>query len=323
MFKWPELPSSRAPAHEIADFAELTCWKNGSASVNAVIASLGRLDENDYSEGVPVEDEITGYVEHAYREIEQRREACRGGYPFEIDSSGYTLKPVSDNDNPRYDIYCYLLLATRLNMKNSRRHADIDGTLLLEELSAVTAREYLGDRAECMVFGTSSSGVRFVSKVNDLCRRLAEGDGFPIHSAAEPSERDGQIDIAVWKHFADRLPGKLIAFGQCKTGTHYRNELTQLQPDSFCRKWFRSFPAVPPIRMFFVAEALSRIRWYETASDAGLLFDRLRDRGAAGGVEQAVPLAAGEVEVDALGRFPNLSGGSAAQNRLKPGGMAE
>lgn len=80
----------------------------------------------------------------------------------------------------------------------------------------------------------------------------------------------------VWKHFTDRLPGKLIAFGQCKTGTHYRDTLTQLQPDSFCRKWFRSSPAVVPVRMFFVAEALSRSNWYDTASDAGLLFDRCR-----------------------------------------------
>lgn len=275
MFKWPELPSSRAPAHEIADFAELTCWKNGSASVNAVIAALGRLDENDYSEGVPVEDEITGYVEHAYREIEQRREACRGGYPFEIDSSGYTLKPVSDNNNPRYDIYCYLLLATRLNMQNSRRHADIDGALLLEELSAETAREYLGDRAECMVFGTSSSA-DFISKVNDLCRRLEEGAGFYSHSGVRLTANDGKMDIAVWKHFADRCPGKIIAFGQCKTGTHYKDHLTDLQPDSFCAKWLRSSPAVTPLRMFFVAEALSRARWYEDASDAGLLFDRCR-----------------------------------------------
>ena len=27
MFKWPDLPSARAAEHELADFAELVCWK--------------------------------------------------------------------------------------------------------------------------------------------------------------------------------------------------------------------------------------------------------------------------------------------------------
>ena len=65
-------------------------------------------------------------------------------------------------------------------------------------------------------------------------------------------------------------------FGQCKTGTNYKDSLTQLQPDSFCRKWLRSQPALPPIRGFFISEALSAAGWYGAASDAGLLFDRCR-----------------------------------------------
>ena len=276
MFKWPGVPSTRAPAHELADFVELLCWKRLRTSMRDVSAALGRLDENDYSDGVPEEEEIPGLVEDAYVEIGRREEACRGGYPFVIDSSGHTLEIIGENADHRTIVYRYLLLATRLNMQNRQFHADIDGTLLLEELSAETAREYFGDRAECMVFGTSSSGVGFVSKVNDLCNRLREGSGFYSHGGARPTANDGNLDIAAWTQFTDGLPGKLIAFGQCKTGTHYRDHLTQIQPDSFCRKWFRSFPAVSPIRMFFVAEALSRIRWYETVSDAGLLFDRCR-----------------------------------------------
>ena len=45
---------------------------------------------------------------------------------------------------------------------------------------------------------------------------------------------------------------------------------------SFCKKWLRSPPALTPVRMFFVAEAMSRVDWYDAASDAGLLFDRCR-----------------------------------------------
>lgn len=276
MFKWPGPPSPRAPAHEIADFVELECWKQGGTSINAVSAALGRLDENDYSDGVPEDDDITGVVEAAYQEIERRKDACRGGYPFETGSIGYTLAMIGDNGNHRYVVYRYLLLATRLNMQSDRCHAGIDGTSLLEELAADSAREYFGARAESVVFG-SGRGPGFADRVNDLCSRLQEGDGFRNPSSQPPTANDGKLDIAVWKHFADRRPGKLIAFGQCKTGTHYRDRITQLQPDSFCKKWLRSFPAVVPVRMFFVAEALSRSNgWYEAVSDAGLLFDRCR-----------------------------------------------
>lgn len=275
MFKWPVPPSPRAPAHEIADFVELVCWQQGGTSINAVSAVLGRLDENDYSGGVPEEDDVDGVVEDAYREIERRRDACRSGYPFETGATGYTLSMLGNNGSHRYIVYRYLLLATRLNMQSDRRHFGIDGTSLLEELAAESAREYFGERAESLVFG-SGGGSGFRHRVGELCNRLQEGGGFGNDSDQRPTAKDGKLDVVVWKHFADRCPGKLIAFGQCKTGTNYKDQLTQLQPDSFCKKWFHSFPALVPIRMFFVAEALCRSRWYETASDAGLLFDRCR-----------------------------------------------
>ena len=276
MFKWPGLPSPRAPAHEVADFAELVCWRDGGTSLNTIVAVLGRLDENDYSEGVPEEEAITEVVEGAYSEIERRKDACRGGYPFAIGPRGYTMKISENRDDRRCAVYHYLLLATRLNMQSNRRHAGIDGASLLEDLSAEAAREYLGARAESMVFGHGPSGVGFENKINDLCGRLEEGDGFYRHGSGRTTANDGKLDIVAWKHFADRLPGKLIAFGQCKTGTNFRDNFADLQPDSFCKKWLHSFPAFVPVRMFFVAEALSRVNRYDIAIDAGLLFDRCR-----------------------------------------------
>lgn len=305
MFKWPVPPSPHAPANEIADFAELVCWRDGSTSYNAIRSDLGRLDENDYSGGVPEEDKVDSVVDGAYREVEQRRVACRGGYPFKITSPGYTLKLIGDNVNHRGIVYLYLLLATRLNMKNSRLHSGIDGSLLLEHVAADTACEYFGARAESMVFGHDSSGVGFADRINNLCSRLQEGAGF--HGGATPTANDGKLDIAAWTHFTDGLPGKLIAFGQCKTGTHYRDTLTQLQPDSFCNKWLRSSPAISPLRMFFVAEALSRVRWYETASDAGLLFDRCR-----------IVDFCDQVQDDVLERVARWTGAAAGSAGLAP-----
>ena len=276
MFKWPGAPSAYASKHELADYAELICWRQGSTSSTALSRLLGRLGDNDYSGGVPEEETTDTDVEESYTEIEQRVMACRDGYPFKIMEPGYTLRANREGENYKHLIYKYLLLATRLNMKNNRVHADIDGALLLEDLSAEVAREYLGVRAESLVFGTAAGGTGFREKVDELCKQMKEGDGFVNRDGTPPREQDGRLDVVVWKHFTDSLPGKLIAFGQCKTGTDYRSTLTQLQPDSFCRKWLQSPLVITPVRMFFVSEALPRGHWYNVSSDAGLLFDRCR-----------------------------------------------
>ena len=276
MFKWPGTPSPRASEQELADYAELECWKHNSTSTTALSADLGRLDENDYYDGVPEEEKTDEIIEAAYVEMEQRLQACKNGYPYAIGEQGNTLSVDLDVENHRRIVYQYLLLATRLNMKDNRVHAGIDGSLLLEEISADVAREYLGARAESLVFGTAAGRTDFPGKINDLCRHMKEGGGFMDHDEVPPAENDGKLDVVAWKHFADGLPGKLIAFGQCKTGTSYKDTLPQLQPDSFCKKWLKSFPVLTPVRMFFVAEAVSRQGWRSTSIDAGLLFDRCR-----------------------------------------------
>jgi len=280
--------------HEVADYAELECWRYGNVSITAVARRLGRHEENDYNRGIPdrenavmssvtqgseggVPEEEAGplIVEAAYREIEQRIDACGDGYPFSLQRSGYDLSEGGDGRHHRQVVYRFLLLATRLNMRSKHVHADIDGTELFEKLAAETAREYLGNRAESFAFGTASDEASFSARVNDLCERLQEGGEYLNRTPGAPVPRDGKVDLAAWKSFRDGLPGKVIAFGQCKTGTNWRDEVTQLQPDSFCGKWVRD-PVHIPVRMFFISEAPARSRWYAETTDAGVLFDRCR-----------------------------------------------
>lgn len=277
MFKLPGSPSPLASVHELADYAEWVCWKDNGTSMTTLTQDLGRLGENDYTRGVPEEEETPRLIAEAFIEIERRGNACRDGYPFALGKTGYTLAfAQGSKNNKKKRVYQYLLLATRLNMTDNRRHADIDGTLLFEELAADAAQAYFGLRSEKLIFGTSTKGSDFPAKVNELCQLMQEGDGFVNRDEAEPKELDGGLDIVVWKPFADNLPGKLIGFGQCKTGTHYRQALASLQPSTFCENWLYTSPTVPPVRMFFVAEALPRYNWNSTARKAGILFDRCR-----------------------------------------------
>ena len=276
MFRWPDSPSPNASEHELADFVELECWKRGAASITEILRAIGRLGENDYSMGVPEEEDGPVVVEGAYREIEQRKEACGDSYPFVIGRSGYSLSDDTQGRNIRGVIYRFLLLATRLNMRDYRVHANLDGTKVFERLAADTARNYFGERAESLVFGTSAGEGNFAGRINDLCRRIGEGGGLRLNAQHVQQQNDGRLDVAVWTPFRDGRAGKLIGFGQCKTGIRWRDHLTVLQSDSFCMKWFQSRPVHTPVRMFFVSEASRRSTWNNDAIDAGLLFDRCR-----------------------------------------------
>ena len=286
-FKWPSLPSPQAPAHEIADFAELVCWRDASASALDVTRTLGRIDENEFVEGVPEEDEIDEVIQESYAEIEFRQETCQDSYPFQLSRMGNTIQEYQKPDSHGNIIYKYLLLATRLDMNANRYFAGIDGTNLLEDLAAGAAREYFGDRAESVVFGTASSTSSFPQRVEDLCKRLGEGGGFRSDRTTRTRARDGKLDVVAWKHFSDGLPGKMIGFGQCKTGTHYRDELAQLQPQAFREEWLNSALIVDPIRMFFISEALpvSEEHRFSISIYAGLTFDRCRIIDFSGTVE--------------------------------------
>ena len=290
MFKWPGVPSIHAQEHELADYVELVCWKDENTSFTALSNLLGMLDENDYSRGVPEEDDAPQSIQKAYLEIERRRDACGGGYPFVIGKRGFTLEAKQNVNTSKEIIYKYMLLTTRLNMQSNRVHAGMDGALLFEKLAAEAAREYFGKRAKSLVFGTAS-GTNFRGKIDDLCKRIEEGGGFKQLSSTATRARDGKLDVVVWKHFADRMAGKLIAFGQCKTGTYYMGEITRLQPDAFCGKWLQDTLLPTPLRMFFVSEALSRSDWRSSESHAsflGLLFDRCRIVDFCDNIDQGV-----------------------------------
>lgn len=274
LFEELKAPSASDPLNELSDYEELKCLEDGNASMRSLSKRLGLSSERDYvfENGVSGEEEEDDIAADVYMEIDRRSSSCRGGYPFTVNTQGNYINSKKDDDN-RFIVYKYLLLATRLDMNKYRIQNKINGTKIFEKLAAEVAKNYLGPRAESLVFGDSGN---FEKRINYLCQKIGEGNVFLSKNWEDPKAKDDKLDIVAWKSFSDNYPSKLLAFGQCKTGTNYQDYLTELQPAIFCKTWMRYQPIVDPVRIFFLADSISKSHWYSIASKAGILFDRCR-----------------------------------------------
>ena len=272
----------------IADFAEIECLRRKDGSVSSLDITRILLRETEaYGD-----DAVKHLVDEAFGELSVRAQHCgtECGYPYELLRNGALLaRRQPDNGVQPSLLYWYLLLSTRMNMNTCRNQGGHDATALFEHLCREVAVRFMGGPSpyvDAIVFGTGRQAVDmkdheelnqgvFKSAVDRLCAALGEGVGFPNKINERVRAKDGKLDIVVWRRFADKRPGQLIGFGQCKTGTYWNNDLMKLQPEGFCAKWMQKRPAVLPVRMYFVADRVVDV-WYDMCVDGGLFFDRCR-----------------------------------------------
>ncbi|MCP4148176.1 MAG: hypothetical protein GY757_10545, partial [bacterium] len=269
MYKAPNLPSASAGIHEITDFIEIECIKKGKVSVREILTGLDLPGEHIYDDGVPGDDLLEPMLDDALNEINRRFDSCGKRYPFRVKKQGHVVTVGSTVQDMIREVYTFLLFATRLDMKNQRTQKDIDGSLLFEELSQYVGKHYFGERSDSFLFGTASMGIPFDEKIKSLIKRMGEGGRFGNRNRTSPNmNKDDGLDVVVWKSFSDGSCGQLIGFGQCKTGTHWKDGLKKLRPDTFCKKWFADQPVVDPVRLFFISESVLRSSWYEYTAEA-------------------------------------------------------
>lgn len=276
-YKIPNTPVRGASSHELADYLELLCIVNGGEySINDAQPQIDIISDEDDQEGIMNEDDqIYDDLQFALEEIDRRFYACDGHYPFSTDRNSIRYSPGESSIEQKMSlVYEYMLLATRLNMQQYKISGNIDGSLLFEELSALAVQNYFGNKAESFVFGTRSQG-GFKEKINQLINSLNEGVKAKDPEDPTHDEKDGGLDVVVWKSFSDGKRGKIIGFGQCKTGTEWRNLVGNLDPDEFCKTYFQEQPISKPIRLFFVAESFKE-NFEKICRRAGIMFDRCR-----------------------------------------------
>jgi len=289
VFKLPAKPTAGAEVHELADLAELMAWANRSVSAREILALLGREGENDDNEGCEDDDDRNADAfGDVANEFEYRQMACAGRYPFSLDSTGNVLR-YQPTDMVSSWLYGYLLLSTRLNMKADRTHAGIDGTTILEEISAIGLQQYLGpERARALVFGTALGSGNFPGRVTMLCDQLGEGFQYKNNYKLPNTAKDDKLDAVAWIPFADQKTCKVVIFGQCKTGTAWSEQLCHLRPENFIKRWIEIPFVLEPLRAYCVSESANHARWSSYAIDGGLLFDRCRLVDCCGTIEASL-----------------------------------
>ncbi len=297
---FPISPTSHAPREERGDYLELLALRDpllGSSEQDYI--EITQRDGEDESEdaqtygGVSNDRTSENAAEEAISELEERGLEfghCNKYYPYSLKNDLLILKKKWGGQSYQF-LYWFLLLTSRLDMRLEKKQARLDGTQLFEEICLHAAIRYLGGpdkiRVGSMLFGTARQTLNwentegctrsaFAQNVSALCKSLGEGGDFkPKRVGARIRPKDAKVDVVVWRKFFDNHPGKLIAFGQCKTGRHWSDGLSELDPYSFSKKFITESFAVTPIKLFFTAARVSTDR-YDHASDGGVFFDRCR-----------------------------------------------
>lgn len=269
-----------------ADWVELMSFSkaDGSISREDLARAINRV-------GHVTDDHARDLADRAFDELADRVAALSHlsvrflGYPFELIKKNQVLQytPRRPDRMRRGLAYMFLLTVTRHSMDaRKRKHAGIDPTEVFERLcSDVLLKFWGGPHGRCgaIIVGTAArrnGRRRFPTVIDDLCDSLKEGGGWKT-GALSPGAGDGGLDLAVWRRFADERPGALVGFAQCKTGVHWRDDLSKLRPRAFCGLYMKTPLLLDPQAVYMVPCRVNQDRWEQyTRNSSAILFDRCR-----------------------------------------------
>lgn len=277
-YRQGDIPSAQAKTTEMTDYWEMECLLSQDALFSVTQGEIedGFVEEETEEEQLDGIDTFTeSRQQKGFLGMEDRKSYIAQKYPFTPYNNGITMKV----DTPELvrDIYSFLLLATRTDMNQMKMQEGVDGTALFERLCNEVLHNYFGAFSSSFVFGTgglASGG--FSRSLQAMAERLEEPGMEPIEDIHQ--EKDGGVDVVVNLLFHDKRGGSFSCLAQCKTGTNWQGGLHQLNPDSFCKRFFSpKQPRFEPIKAFMIAECIHAEDWDKHSYDVkGLLFDRMR-----------------------------------------------
>ncbi len=296
-----EIPEDSTDPIQLADWLELqaivSADRNSSqGDLEAILripsvlessSSLSIFENSEFADGLgQANDDTDRSVEvktlEVFSELELREKAALNAYPFQIDPHGVLQLRSVWTDFPSY-VFCLCLSYFDWVMN---RKGEAKPSKLFEELSCLAAARYFGGQAVDFGAPRTQLAASFAEAVDQLCVLIGEGEGYRAHSNQHP--QDDKLDVVVWKDFPDKLPGKLLVFGQCAAGKNWVTKLTEMQASEFAKYWIRSGTRSEAIRSFFVPHRVTNRgaeRWEYAVTFGGIFFDRCRIASCAHGAD--------------------------------------
>jgi hypothetical protein len=264
MFQLPLPKYSEDDPIKLADWLEIYALLSADSS-----SSRGDLESALQRTGSFNPVDIETICADVFSELGPRSTAARRAYPFEVAGGLLSLK----GERVDFISYIFCLCLSYFGWQQSKGKT-IFPRRMFEDLAALAAKNFLN--GDSYRFAAPRKDVpQFREALEKLSARMGEGEGCKQEDTR--SAQDDNLDIVAWRHFPDRLPGKLLLFGQCATGDDWdKGKLTSLQPDPFCKYWFREHPPSPVIKAFFIPHRVGKSRWYKVSLFGGVMFDRCR-----------------------------------------------
>lgn len=271
-YKIGDVPSVNASKVEIADFLEIECLANDSKELSLVdISSLVGIASDEY------ENTDSGFEDSFFMgldEVDLRLKDSSQHYPFLTGEKSIFLN--ENADALMKEVYTFLLLSTRGRMNENKTVCGIDGTRLFERLCVQVAQNYFGKNAQIKPFGTGAiKRLSFYDKIEDLLQTLSV-KGYHVRKPDGDTghHQDAGIDLVVFIPFADQNKGIFIGFGQCKTGTTWKDAIEP--PCSFAGSFIEPQFVFEPINFYMVSESFVDSWEQVSRRCGGMIFDRER-----------------------------------------------
>jgi len=272
MLPFPETASDPVA---LADWLEINALLSDDKNCSGgdLESALRKSPGSDEVEPATIEARIS----EAFLELEQRAENAGEAYPFEVDIVSAVVQAKKKWERLPAYIFCLCLSYFGWDAKkNARIFPKVFPRRMFEMLSCAAAINYLDGTG--VGFGSPREKLPegFIDAVNELCKRMGEGEGCKIRE--HRVGQDDTLDIVVWKNFVSTVcrPGKLLLFGQCATGKNWPDKLSELQPDDFCEEWMIDQPVSPCVKSFFIPHRIRSTEWSRVSRKAGIIFDRCR-----------------------------------------------
>ena len=264
-----ELPDSPTDPLKLADWLEICALTspdyNSSRGDLESALHVAALFNNGYES-----ERIERKALEVFDELEQRVKATGEAYPFNVAPPVLQFKSKWED----FPVYIFCLCLSYFGWA-AHQHKTINPRKLFEQVSCTAAERFLQGKAVGFGFPRIGLPTSFPDAVTAICKHIGEGESYREQRSLD--RKDDALDLVAWKDFADKLPSKILMFGQCASGWDWEDKITELRAKAFWENWILVSPVSPLVQTFFIPHRVERQKWgWVARKSEGILFDRCR-----------------------------------------------